>query len=361
MIISRTPFRISFFGGGSDYPAWYREHGGRVLGTAINKFCWITCRYLPPFFEHRFRIVYSKIEDRMSVDQISHPAVREVLRYLRTEQGVEIHHDGDLPARSGIGSSSSFAVGLLHAMHALRGYMPTMTELAREAIHIEQDRLRDTVGSQDQVLAAHGGLNRIEFLQNDEIVVTPVTLHADRLRELNSHLMLYFSGVSRTASTVAKSYVEDLGAKETQLKLMGQMVDEAIDILRGGELSRFGALLHEAWRAKRSLDPRISTSYVDEIYEAARSAGALGGKLLGAGGGGFILVFARPEDHARIKEALGKLIHVPFHFDFSGSRIVFFDREEDFSDEARHRELRAIEPFRDADQGGLPRTGAKAK
>ncbi|MBI3044319.1 MAG: kinase [Betaproteobacteria bacterium] len=360
MIISRTPFRISFFGGGTDYPAWYRENGGRVLGTAINKYCWITCRYLPPFFEHRFRVVYSKIEDRMSVDEIAHPAVREVLRHLGVEQGVEIHHDGDLPARSGIGSSSSFAVGLLHAVHALKGYMPTRVELVREAIHVEQERLRDTVGSQDQVFAAHGGLNHVEFLRNDEIVVTPLTLHAERLHELNDHLMLFFTGISRTASAVASTYVENLGAKQPQLRLMGQMVEEALDILRRGDLPRFGALLHETWQAKRSLDRGISTDYVDQLYEAARLAGALGGKLLGAGGGGFLLLFARPADQPRIKKALHKLIHVPFRFDFSGSRIVFFDHEEDFSEEARGRALRAIEPFRDADRPGPARPGAKA-
>lgn len=360
MIISRTPYRISFFGGGTDYPAWYRANGGQVLGTAINKYCWITCRYLPPFFEHRYRVVYSKIEDCMTVDEIKHPAVREVLRHLAVEQGVEIHHDGDLPARSGIGSSSSFAVGMLHAIHALRGYMPTKVELAKDAIRLEQDILHESVGSQDQVFAAHGGLNQIEFLQNDEVVVTPITLDAERLRELNANLMLFFSGVSRTASTVAKVYVEDLGSKEQQLHAMSQMVNQAVDILKHGNLDRFGELLHEAWKAKRSLDQGISTAYVDELYEAARNAGALGGKLLGAGGGGFILLFVRPPDQQRIKEVLGKLIHVPFHFNFSGSRIVFFDHEEDFSEASRHRERRVIEPFRDADLLGQPVPHGKA-
>ena len=350
MIISRTPFRISFFGGGTDYPPWYREHGGKVLGTAINKYCWITCRYLPPFFEHRFRVVYSKIEDCARVEDIAHPAVREVLRHVGVAQGVEIHHDGDLPARSGIGSSSSFAVGMLHAIHALKGYMPTKVELAREAIQLEQDILREAVGSQDQVFAAHGGLNVVNFLQNDEIVVTPVTLRPERLRKLNANLMLFFTGISRTASAIAKAYTQDLGAKGASLLAMTRMVDQALDILRAGELDDFGRLLHEAWHAKRSLDRNISTSYVDEIYEAARSAGALGGKLLGAGGGGFVLVYARPEAQARVKAALGKFIQVPFHFDFSGSRIVFFDREEDFSEQSLLRDASVIAPFRDADE-----------
>lgn len=349
MIISRTPFRISFFGGGTDYPAWFRQHGGRVLGTAINKYCYISCRYLPPFFEHRFRVVYSKIEDRLRVEDIAHPAVREILKHQQVDQGVEIHHDGDLPARSGIGSSSSFAVGLLNAIRALKGEMPTRSELARDAIHIEQVALRESVGSQDQVFAAHGGFNHVEFLPNEQIVVTPLTLHPDRMAELNDHLMLFFTGISRTASEVAKTYVEDLGEKERLLCQMGGMVDEGLSILRdGGDIARFGRLLHEAWLAKRSLNGRISTSHVDEIYQAAMDAGALGGKLLGAGGGGFMLVFARPEDHGRVREKLGDLIHVPFKFDFSGSRIILYEPGEDYAEQHRERASRTIAPFRDA-------------
>src|SRR5690349_21660598 len=249
MIISRTPFRISFLGGGTDYPLWYLEHGGTVLGVTIDKYCYLTCRYLPPFFKHRIRVVYSHIENCQTVDEIAHPAVREVLRYLKVERGVEIHHDGDLPARSGIGSSSSFAVGLLHAVRALRGQMPTRAELAAQAIHIEQERLKEAVGCQDQVFAAHGGLNKIEFLQNDEIVVTPLTLGPERIRELNDHLMLFFTGISRTASEVAKTYVEDLASKEAQLRRMGAMVDDAVSLLSRGDLPRFGSLLHDAWQA----------------------------------------------------------------------------------------------------------------
>jgi D-glycero-alpha-D-manno-heptose-7-phosphate kinase len=349
MIISRTPFRISFFGGGTDYPAWYRQHGGRVLASAINKYCYITCRYLPPFFEHRFRVVYSKIEDRLSVDEIVHPAVREVLRYMGVEHGVEIHHDGDLPARSGIGSSSSFAVGMLHAIHALKGRIPTRQELSQQAIHIEQDVLHEAVGSQDQVMAAHGGLNLVEFLRNEEIVVTPITLNAEQVREFNSHLMLFFTGVSRTASEVAKTYVEGLGEKDRQLREMSAMVDEALAILRqGSDMERFGRLLHHGWIAKRSLNSKISTTYIDEIYDSAKQAGALGGKLIGAGGGGFMLIFARPSDHARIRERLSRLIHVPFKFDFSGSRIIFFEPGDDYAEENRERSMQTIAPFQDA-------------
>lgn len=354
MIISRTPFRISFFGGGTDYPAWYRQHGGSVLGAAINKYCYITCRYLPPFFEHRYRVVYSRIENSLKVEDIGHPAVREVLRYLEIDQGVEVHHDGDLPARSGIGSSSSFAVGLLNAVYALRGTMPTREMLSRGAIHIEQNVLHEAVGSQDQVLAAHGGFNHIEFLPNDQIVVTPLTLHPERLRELNAHLMLFFTGISRTASQVAKTYIEDLGAKERLLRDMRAMVDEGLAILRdGGDIARFGSLLDEGWRAKRALNASISTAHVDEIYDAARHAGALGGKLLGAGGGGFILLFARPGDQQRVREQLGRLIHVPFKFDASGSRIIFYEPGEDYAEENRERSRRVIAPFRDAAAPGV--------
>jgi D-glycero-alpha-D-manno-heptose-7-phosphate kinase len=349
MIISRTPFRISFFGGGTDYPAWYRHHGGRVLAAAINKYCYISCRYLPPFFEHRFRVVYSKIEDCLRLDEIRHPAVREALRYVGVDQGVEIHHDGDLPARSGIGSSSSFAVGLLNALYALKGSMATRWDLAREAIHIEQNVLREAVGSQDQVLAAHGGLNQVEFLRNDEILVTPLTLPASRIQDLNAHLMLFFTGISRTASLIAQTYVEDLASKERQLHDMAAMVDEGIRILSGrDDIAAFGQLLHEAWVAKRSLDRSISTTFVDDLYAAAREGGAIGGKLLGAGGGGFMLLFVRPEHRARVRERLGQLIHVPFSFDFSGSRIIFYEPGDDYAAEHLERSQRRIDPFREA-------------
>jgi D-glycero-alpha-D-manno-heptose-7-phosphate kinase len=367
MIISRTPFRISFFGGGTDYPDWYRRHGGAVLATTINKYCYISCRYLPPFFDHKFRIVYSKIEDRSSVDEIVHPPVREALRYLNFDKGVEIHHDGDLPARSGLGSSSSFTVGLLNALYALKGTMTDKAELAAKAIHIEQERLREAVGSQDQTLAAYGGLNRIDFPRNGEINVQPVTLHPDRIRDLNSHVMLYFTGISRTASEVVGEYLQEMMAKEQQLKRAREMVDEALTILRGGEdLASFGKLLHESWQLKRSLSPKISTSYVDQIYEAGRAAGAIGGKLIGAGGGGFVLLFVRPEHQPAVMQRLRKLVHVPIKFEFSGSRIIFFDPEEDFTEQARKWEERArrgIVPgpasLTDTSPGLRPITGGK--
>jgi D-glycero-alpha-D-manno-heptose-7-phosphate kinase len=258
MIISRTPFRISFFGGGTDYPAWYRDHGGTVLGATIDKYCYLTCRYLPPFFKHRIRVVYSQIENCQVVDEIAHPAVREVLRYLKIDRGVEIHHDGDLPARSGMGSSSAFTVGLLHALYALKGQMPTKRQLAAESIQIEQEMIKETVGSQDQVLAAFGGFNHVVFSQDGEITVKPITLSGDRLRELRSHLMLFYTGIERTASDVAGSYVADVDGKRSQLRIMKGLVEESLAVLNNGrDITAFGTLLDEGWQAKRSLSARF--------------------------------------------------------------------------------------------------------
>ena len=348
MIVSRTPFRISFFGGGTDYPAWYREHGGAVLATSIDKYCYLTCRWLPPFFEHRYRIVYSSIEMVRSIDEIRHPAAREVLRFTGINRGVEIHHDGDLPARSGMGSSCAFTVGLLHALHALKGEMPSKHQLAMESIHVEQDLVKETVGSQDQVLAAHGGLNRVAFNTNGEITVHPITLTRERIQELTTHLMLFYSGIKRTAADVAKSYVEQIGKKKRQLRIMRDMVDESISVLNSGrDISHFGELLHEAWLAKRSLSPQVTNSHVDEIYESARAAGAIGGKLIGAGGGGFMLLFAPPNRHDAIRERLNKLLHVPFQFEFNGSQIIFMDHEVDYSAAESARASQSLQAFRE--------------
>lgn len=348
MIISRTPFRISFFGGGTDYPAWYRSHGGTVLAATINKYCYISCRYLPPFFEARYHIVYSRNESCQTIDEIEHPAVRAVLRHLGVERGVEIHHDGDLPARSGMGTSSSFTVGLLHAVHALKGHMPSKQELAMEGIHIEQEDLRETVGSQDQVLAAHGGFNHIVFEPNGEISVRPVTLAADRLSDLNGHIMLFFTGITRTASEVAESYVNGVDERRRQLRIMKDLVDESIEVLNSGrDLVEFGQLLHEGWLAKQSLSPSVSNGRIEEIYSAALEAGAVGGKLLGAGGGGFLILFVPPDRQPAVRDRLSNLIHVPFKFEFSGSQIIFFDPEEDYAEQERRRALQRIGPFTD--------------
>jgi len=348
MIISRTPYRISFFGGGTDYPGWYYKHGGAVLATAIDKYCYITCRYLPPFFEHKSRFVYSKIENCTSIDEIKHPAIREVLRYLKIERGVEIHHDGDLPARSGMGSSSSFTVGLLHALYALMGTMPTKHQLMSEGIHIEQAMIKETVGSQDQATAAYGGFNHIQFFQNGEISVRPVIMTSDRQLELNKNLMLFYTGIKRTAADVADSYVHDMESKKRQLRIMKDLVDESLSLITGcGDISGFGELLHEGWQAKRSLSDSVTNNEVDQAYEAARAAGAIGGKITGAGGGGFMLLFVPPECQSKVRMTLKQLIHVPFSFDFNGSQIVYFQHEEDFSSIEDERNNLAIKPFRE--------------
>jgi D-glycero-alpha-D-manno-heptose-7-phosphate kinase len=349
MIISRTPFRLSFFGGGTDYPAWYRKHGGAVLAATIDKYSYITCRYLPPFFEHRFCIMYSKTEYCQTVEEISHPAVREVLRYLSFNRGLEIHHDADLPARSGMGSSSAFTVGMLHAMYALTGRMASKQQLAMESVHIEQDRLKETVGSQDQVLAAYGGLNHVSFMENGDISVRPVTIPSERMRELSSHLMLFYTGIKRTACTIAETYVTDIESRRRQLRIMKDLVDESLAILNSRQdLTGFGELLHEAWQAKRSLSTSVSNADVDDLYERARAAGAIGGKLAGAGGGGMLLLFVPPDRRQEVRASLDTLIHVPFKFEFSGSQILFADTEREYLEEEeswatqRHRAFREL-------------------
>lgn len=326
MIISRTPFRISFFGGGTDYPAWYRKNGGVVLATTIDKYCYISCRYLPPFFEHKYRVVYSKIENVREIPQIEHPAVRAVLELLKCERGLEIHHDGDLPARSGLGSSSSFTVGLINAVMALNGRHISKEELAESAIYIEQDALKENVGSQDQISVAHGGFNRIEFKRDNNHDVAPVILPKPKLVALQNSLMLFFTGISRFSSDVAKTQLENFKKRESELRRMEEMVGEALNILNGSDdgLDEFGRLLDQAWRYKKSLSDKVSNATIDQIYQEAVNAGALGGKILGAGGGGFILFYVRPENQAAVKARLKDLIHVPFRFENSGSRIVLY-------------------------------------
>ena len=348
MIISRTPYRISFFGGGTDYPGWYHKHGGAVLATAIDKYCYITCRFLPPFFEHRSRIVYSNIENVSTIDEIKHPAVRETLRFLDIQRGIEIHHDGDLPARSGMGSSSAFTVGLLNALYALKGVMPSKHQLLTESLHIEQIMIKETVGSQDQTLAAYGGFNHVNFMQNGDISVRPVIMSSDAMHHFNDHLMLFYTGIKRTAADVAESFVPNIEDKKRQLHIMKDLVEEALTVLgRGGDFSEFGTLLNEAWQAKRSLSARISNSQVDEMYAAARNAGALGGKITGAGGGGFMLLFVPPHYQDSVRNALKTQIHVPFRIDNTGSQIVYLQHEEDYSRQEHDRNGREVSSFRE--------------
>ena len=333
MIISRTPYRLSFFGGGTDYPDWYRKHGGQVLSTTIDKYLYISCRYLPPFFEHRLRLVYSQIEACQHSSELDHPSAREVLKFLGIDRGLEIHYDGDLPGRSGLGSSSSFTVGLLNAIYAYQGKMISPHQLARESIHIEQNIIGETVGSQDQTNVSYGGLNKIQFKQNDDIIVDPVTINEERAQALDKNLMLFYTGIMRTAENVANSYVEDIQSKEKQLIRMHAMVDDAIKILTNGDLDDFGFLLGEVWQKKRSLSKLVSNAQVDEIYSSAVSAGALGGKLSGAGGGGFLLLYVPINRQSSVKKRLSKFLHVPFHFESTGTQIIFYDHHREYKEE----------------------------
>ena len=326
MIISRTPFRISLFGGGTDYPAWFKEHGGSVIGTAIDKYCYISVRRLPPFFEHKSKIVYSRVELVKEVAEIEHPAVRGILTDMGIKDGLEIHHDADLPARSGLGSSSSFTVGLLNALNALEARMISKRDLGREAIRIEQDVLKEDVGCQDQVWAAYGGFNRIDFHPDGNFSVNPFILPSARLTELAQSLMLFFTGFSRFAPEFALDQIKNMNNRKNQLRMMKSMVDSAADILLNPKtpLRELGELMHQSWQLKRELADSVSNSQIDEIYDAARGAGAIGGKLLGAGGGGFMVLVVDPEKRNQVRERLNKLVAVNVGFDTEGSKIVIY-------------------------------------
>jgi len=331
LIVSRTPYRISFFGGGTDYPAWYRKHGGAVLTCTFDSYCYVTCRFLPPFFEHKNRIVWSKIELTNSIDEIEMPVVAAALKYLNVRNGVEIHHIGDLPARSGLGSSSSFAVGVLNALRRMEGQDSGAMELAKDAIYLEQKLMQESVGIQDQIQTAHGGLNKITFDADDRIEVSPLNLSNERLEEFNDHLMLFYTGVSRNATDIAKHKIANIPNKQDELRAMQEMVDEGVNILEGhGDITEFGKLLDESWKLKRSLSAKIAPEFVNEIYETALKSGAYGGKLLGAGGGGFILFFVDPARRQEILDALEVLLWVPVTIEFEGAKILF-DKEPRFS------------------------------
>lgn len=347
MIISRTPYRISLFGGGTDFPSWYHRHGGSVVAAAINKYCYISARYLPPFFEHKHRIVWSKIELCNTISSIEHPAVRAVLNHIGVERGVEIHHVGDLPARSGIGSSSSFTVGLLKAVYALRGKMINKHDLALEAIHLEQEIMRENVGSQDQVSAAYGGLNHIHFHQSGEVSVVPLTIPVARIRELESHLMLFYTGISRTSSEVQQEFIDHIDSKKRQLRILNDLTEEAIEILNSSrDIAEIGLLLEEAWDAKKGFSKRVTNSVVDALYAEALAAGAVSGKITGAGGGGFLMLFVPPERQSAVRNALSRFTYVPFLFDFTGSQIMMASQDIDPPVSTMGRGYEPVEDFK---------------
>jgi D-glycero-alpha-D-manno-heptose-7-phosphate kinase len=327
LIISRTPHRISFFGGGTDYPEYYMNYGGKTLGVAINKYSYLNIRKLPQFFDYKHRIVYSKQENVHSLDEIIHPSVRETLKFLNIDSGLSIHHDGDIPARSGMGSSSAFTVGLLNSINALNGKISSKYNLTKDAIYIEQKLIKENVGSQDQSFAAYGGLNIINFLQNGEINVTPIIMKKERLYEFQNNILLFFSGLSRTASEVAEEQIKKTTINIPNLNKMKDLVDEAYEILidENKNLKEFGKLLNYTWELKKSLSNKISNHNIDEMYEKAIKAGAIGGKLLGAGGGGFMAFYVEKEKQSFVIKALNNYLHIPFDFDFEGSKVIVYE------------------------------------
>jgi D-glycero-alpha-D-manno-heptose-7-phosphate kinase len=328
MIISRTPFRVSFFGGGTDYREWFRQHGGAVLTTTVNHYCYLTCRFLPPFFDHKSRVVWSQVEMVRDHAEIAHPVVKAVLDHLGIDRGVEIFHHGDLPARSGLGSSSAFTVGLLHALNALLGRQRSKRELAEQAIMVEQVLLKEHVGVQDQIETAFGGFNRVDIRTDGSFDVRPIVLPPQRVRDLQDHLVMVYTGISRHASTIAAEQVASIPKSTPQLHAIRALVDQAEAILGGGDLADFGRVLHESWMMKKSLSDKIAPTLVDELYDRGRRAGAIGGKLLGAGGGGFLLFFVEPTRKPALIKALTPHLHIPFEFDRSGTQIIFYEPDE---------------------------------
>jgi D-glycero-alpha-D-manno-heptose-7-phosphate kinase len=328
MVITKTPYRVSFFGGGTDYPKWYLKEEGAVLSSTIDKYCYISCRIFPAYFNVKYRVIWSHIENVCSVSEILHPAVREGIRFLGLGETnghcLEIHYQGDLPARSGMGSSSTFAVGLIKALKAIRGEMIGKHELALKAIELEQNILKEHVGSQDQVAAAFGGLNILRFLSNNQIKVEPIVLSTSRISELESRLMLFYTGTSRLASEIAGEVIASLDKKQEVLRKMHSFVGVACSILADGTLDDFGRILHENWLLKRSISDVVSNPTIDMIYDKAMANGALGGKLLGAGSTGFMLFYVPIERQAQVKDALYGLIHVPFKFEGEGSSVIYY-------------------------------------
>ena len=324
MVVVKTPFRISFFGGATDYPKWYLENGGQVLAAAINKYCHISCMPRPDKAPLGYHLECGKTENVLRLQDIAHSAVREAITLTGVKNGLDIRRTLDLPTGAGLGSSSSFSVGLLQALCALKGETPSPAKLARLAIHLEQDLVRENVGSQDQVLAAYGGLNKVRFGTDGSIDVVSVKISSERLRALSDNLLLIFTGTTRRAEVVAKSKIDNLSNEAERLTEMAAFVDEGLSILQNDQtdLTTFGGLLHQSWVHKRMLSPLVTNNNIDAIYETALRAGAIGGKLLGAGGGGHILFFAPPERHTRIKHALTGLAHIPFEVSQQGSHIV---------------------------------------
>lgn len=326
MIITQTPFRMSFFGGGTDFPDFYKEHGGAVISTTFDKYCYVNVRHLPRFFDYATELSYSKIERVVDVNEIQHPAIREAMKFLDMEE-LRLTYEADLPARSGLGTSSSFAVGMLNAFYALKGKYADKRKLADEAIYLERVLCKESGGVQDQIAASFGGLNRINF-SADGYEVNPVIISPERKMQLNRNLMLFFTGFSRFSSDIQDTTQKALVDKEKQLLEMLALVDDAERILTSKtDLNEFGRLLDYTWKLKRGISSRISTGTIDGLYARGMEAGALGGKLLGAGGGGFLLFYVEEDKREAVHKAMEDLLHVPFKFENSGTRVIHYTPE----------------------------------
>lgn len=326
MIITKTPFRMSFFGGGTDMPEFFREHGGAVISTTFDKYCYVNVRHLPPFFDYYTELSYSKTERVREVSEIQHPAIREAMKMLDMHD-IRLTYEADLPARTGLGTSSSFAVGMLNAFYALKGKYADKKRLSDESIYLERVLCNEAGGWQDQIAAAYGGMNRIDF-HGDSYDVRPIIISPERKKQLNDNLMLYFTGFTRFSSEIQKTS-KPIKDKTTQLTEMLQLVDEAERVLedKHGDLDEFGRLLDVTWRLKKQTGNKVSTGGIDELYEKAIEAGALGGKLLGAGGGGFLLFYVPKEKQPAVTAAMDKLMHVPFEFENGGTRVIHYTPE----------------------------------
>ncbi|MBT3715916.1 MAG: kinase [Deltaproteobacteria bacterium] len=329
MIITRTPYRLSFFGGGTDYNPWFEENGGLVIAVGLAHYCYLTVRYLPPFFEHKSRVVYGKEENVINNKDIQHPSVRGCLEYMKISEGVEIHHDGDLPARSGLGSSSSFTVGVLHALYALKQQMKNPRQLAEEAIDVEQNWLKESVGIQDQIMASHGGFRIIEMGPDANWNVKNMILPKEYLKSLEDHVLLGFSGISRLSEQHAKNKVDNikLGKTNIELQTIYALTQEALQAFQNQVgFDEIGRLLNQSWQCKRRLAEGVSTDWMDALYQTAMQKGAFGGKLMGAGGGGVFFFLAPPEKHEQIRNSLSHIkVWVPFKIDNTGSQIIFYN------------------------------------
>lgn len=327
MIITQTPFRMSFFGGGTDFPSFYNEYGGAVISTTFNKYCIVSTGHLPRFFDYKNRITYSRIEKTITVDEIVHPLIKNAMKYLDMEE-IRLDYEADLPARTGLGTSSSFAVGMLNAFYALKGKFVDKKKLAEDAIYLERVLCNESGGVQDQIAAAFGGLNRIDF-SSSGFSVSPIIIFPEKKKLLNENLMLFFTGFTRYSHAVQQVAGRSFKEKIPELVEMKKLVDEAEKILtnKHSDLNDFGRLLDYTWKIKRGISTAISTDAIDEIYQKAIKKGAIGGKLLGAGGGGFLLFYVEKDKQDKVKEALKNLLYVPFDFEDEGSRVLYYRAE----------------------------------